>query len=122
MTAFQWLLVSTVLSVFVVCTAFPAVMLLHRALVAGVWVPAEAKATGYFWLALGVPADIGYNLVLGSIRFREFPRELMFSGRVQRHIDESDGWRLDHALQWAAFLNFCSPNHIRLVGAERNGV
>ena len=116
MTPFHWLVVSTALSVFVVCTAFPAVMLLHRALVAGVWVPAEAKATGYVLLVLGVPADIGYNLIIGTLRFRELPRELMFSSRVQRHIDESDGWRLEQAIEWAEFLNFCDPKpHIKRV-------
>lgn len=117
MTSLHWLIVGTVLATFVVCTAFPAVMLLHRALVAGVWVPVEAKLTGYILFAIGVPADVGYNLVLGSIRFREWPRELMFSSRVQRHIDESDGWRLEHAKEWAEFLNFCDEGHIKRVPA-----
>lgn len=119
MESWQWLVLATALATFAVCTAFPAVMLLHRALVAGVWVPAEARATGYVLYAIGVPADVAYNIVVGSIRFRELPRilsgELTMSARVQRHIDESDGRRLEHAIEWAEFLNFCDENHIKRV-------
>lgn len=118
MSPIAWLCVSISASIFVVCAAFPAVMLLHRAMMAGVWVPIEARVTGRILYVIGVPADVAYNIVIGTIRFRELPRllsgELTMSARVQRHVDESDGWRLDHAMQWAAFLNFCDPGHIKV--------
>ena len=36
-------------------------------------------------LVLGVVSDVLFNWIVGSIIFREFPREFLFTQRVKRH-------------------------------------
>lgn len=106
-----WLLVAVCLSTFVVETAFMQVMSAKRALALGIELPLDMKCVSYFWLVVGVPADMVFNWLRGSWIFREWPRwgEWMFTARVQRHVDESEGWRLERALRWARILNAIDP-------------
>lgn len=116
MSAFHWLALGAGMAMFCVCTGFLTVFMLKRAIDAGVWMPVWVKGIGYFWLAVGVPADAAYNLVIGTLEFREWPRELMFSSRVQRLVDEGEGWRRERAIKWARFLNVVDPKpHIKRV-------
>lgn len=80
---------------------------------------------GYCLSPIVVPfllLDIGFNVVWGSIIFRERPKELLFTQRVQRHYDEAKrrvaaGELLESeheaALRWALRLNSVDPGHIR---------
>lgn len=46
-------------------------------------------------LVVGLVLDVFFNLVFGSILFfPDFPRELLFTDRLQRHLEQSDGRRL----------------------------
>ena len=61
--------------------------------------------------------DAAFNATYGSLSFLELPRwlsgEFLFSSRVQRHVDTSDGWRLRRALEWSGRLNAPDRTHIR---------
>lgn len=105
---------------FLVETGFIYVMAVKRLKEQGVEIPDELMVTGYVWLALGTPADAIYNLTRGTWMFRELPRDLMFSGRIQRYIDEGEGWRFRKALPWARLLNAIDPSgeHTKRVPAN----
>lgn len=114
-----WTAVSIALITFVVNTAFLAVVTAKRARDEGRWIPLETKATAYFWLFVGVPADALFNITRGSWIFKELPRlregEWMFSSRVQRWVidgvQQQDWTRYQTAKRWAVFLNV-DPEHI----------
>ncbi len=56
-----------------------------------------ARFWAYSVLAVGYPLDMLFNLIFGTIFFVEPPKELLFTGRCSRLIDEDDGWRRDLA-------------------------
>lgn len=56
--------------------------------------------------------DILFNLFVGSIAYREFPREFLFTSRTQRHYYKGSGWRLQVARTWAKRLNAIDPGHV----------
>lgn len=66
------------------------------------------------WAVLAVALDVLFNLVVGTICFAELPHEWLFTHRVQRHVNQSAGWRLNVALFWMRQLNQIEPNHVRL--------
>ena len=68
-------------------------------------------------LVPGLLLDVVFNVLYGSIAFREFPREWLFSTRVKRHIkgmSYSNGLsrRERLALWWQTVLNTIDPGHI----------
>jgi hypothetical protein len=68
----------------------------------------------YFWLIVGVAADFVFNHTRGCLEFREGPRGVLFTQRVQYHVGHSAGWRYERALRWAYILNAVDDEHIRL--------
>ena len=73
----------------------------------------------YVGAAVTAVLDFIMNLFVGTWVFRESPkwitrREFMFSGRVQRHIDESHGKQLETAIWWGTQINILWPKHIKL--------
>jgi hypothetical protein len=59
---------------------------------------------------IGLVLDVAFNVVFGSIMFREIPRELLFTSRVQRHAAAGSAL----ALWWARQLNQFDPGHVDL--------
>lgn len=57
---------------------------------------------------VGLVADVVFNLTYGSVHFREWPRELLFTDRVKRHAKygNRDGEK------WARRLNLIFPGHV----------
>ena len=108
------LLIITAASTFVVYTAFMALSTAKRMLALDA-LPIEMKLTAYALLVMGYPADILFNLIRGTIIFRELPREFLFSSRVQRHYKRIgiDNERYRTAAYWAKVLNAADPGHIR---------
>lgn len=51
-----------------------------------------AKWVAYPWLALGLLADVLFNVVVGTLIFAEPPREFLFTTRVSR-LNDGAGWR-----------------------------
>ena len=72
-----------------------------------------------FWRVSLYPAlpiflvlDFAWNVVVGTIAFRELPRELLFTSRVKRHLRHSRGSRQRRAKWWADRLNELDPGHV----------
>lgn len=99
------------LSAFAVITAFVFVFSVQRLLQDDVWCPWYIKVIAYIWLAIGLPADVLFNWIWGTVIFREFPRELMFTARVKRHMSSSgeNRWKAE---RWASMLNAVDPGHV----------
>jgi len=64
------------------------------------------------WAVIGITLDFIFNVIAGTLIFRELPRELLFSSRVQRHY-RSEGFRGRMAEFWANQLNAIDPTHIK---------
>lgn len=103
-------------------TGFMAVATAERILAAGVKLPLGFKITAYTWFARGVVGDAIGNVWLGLVIFHELPSwfhgELMFSSRVQRHVDGPLGWKRNRAIEWAIVLNAAVPGHIKRLPDE----
>jgi len=61
-----------------------------------------AKCFAYPLALIGVLMDVVLNLTIGTLLFLELPKHLMFTARLQSHLDEigekNDGWRSNIAL------------------------
>jgi hypothetical protein len=98
----------------------------------GLKLPIGVRVVVYWNVLKGYLGDFLYNTIVGTVRFRELPQwqrgELMYSARVQRHIDS---WRFVNpykeiqfardltrnqsaAYSWALILNTAWPDHIHL--------
>lgn len=67
----------------------------------------------YIYGYVGLIWDVLFNATWGTVIFRELPRELLFTDRVQRHIegtgrDQMTAWR------WANRLNKLDPGHVKI--------
>lgn len=112
------LIIAVVAVAFVVITAFVFVSTAKRVIEAGVWCPWYVRLIAYLWLIVGIVADVLFNAFWGTLIFREFPRELLFTSRVKRHCRESASVserRYKKACAWRDFLNAVDPGHIREV-------
>ena len=113
MITVAWFLVTVALASFAVETAFMQLASAKRALKL-VRLPLDMRCVLYFWLLVGYPADIAFNLTRGTIIFRELPRELLFTDRVKRHCQDSASnseWRYKKACAWRDVLNAIDPGH-----------
>lgn len=107
------LLIALVGSAFFVITAFVFTFSLKRLIAPGTWCPWYIQPIAVVWILIGVVADFVFNLLWGSVIFRELPHELLFTDRVQRHYARTDGnWRHAKASQWREFLNSIDPDHV----------
>lgn len=112
-----WLIASVMGSWFLLMWAFIAVMHCKHIM--------ETENLTTFWkvhvlplAVVGLLLDAAMNFTIGWLMFRELPWDsdsLLFSSRVQYHIDHSHGWRFDLAQWWAKNLNQIDPRHIRRV-------
>jgi len=76
---------------------FLAVMMLKQEKDAGMLTPdMPAYKVGMFVLFVGYVVDLVVNLILASILFLEFPKELTVTARLKRHGTQG-GWRGDFA-------------------------
>jgi hypothetical protein len=115
------ILLAVVLEVaFIFC--FTVAALIERNL----WMPTSMRLLARVLFYVGVVADVLYNQTYGRYWFGEWldlpwktPGGIMFSGRVQQHIDFGDGKQLETAIRWADLLNAVAPNHIKRVDAAR---
>lgn len=57
--------------------------------------------------------DVVFNLIIGTMIFREIPKEWLFTARCSRHL-KSSGWRLRNA-HWICsyLLNPFDENHCK---------
>jgi len=65
------------------------------------------KTNGFFFgqiIIVGLFLDFVMNVIVGTLFFRELPREWLFTYRLNRHLEESSGWRLRMAAWWCKNL------------------
>lgn len=59
--------------------------------------------------------DVVWNITVGSVVYRELPREWLFTTRTKRHFYQKtsrDKRRLEVATKWARRLNWIDPGHV----------
>jgi hypothetical protein len=61
---------------------------------------------------IGIVLDVLFNLIFGTLMFRERPHEWLFTDRIQRHFNTSSGRRHWLASFWARNLNLVDPGHV----------
>jgi hypothetical protein len=81
--------------------------------------PAEMVGVPIYWT--GVLLDFLGNITFAVLIFRDIPREVLVSQRLQRYVDGPPGWRRERAIWWAEhFLDPYDPRgyHIRRPAAQ----
>lgn len=103
--------VIAILAMWVVVTNM-YVMATHadRVLDSGADVHAVLKYPLYAGAAVGVVADIAFNVSAGTVIFQEFPQELLFTARATRHL-QSTGYRQERAIFWCGQLDLFDKGH-----------
>lgn len=72
----------------------------------------EHKIFAYPMLFIGLPLDFLFDKIVGSLIFLEMPKELLFTGRCQRHKANTNltDWRRLRAIWWCdTYLNPFDP-------------
>lgn len=67
------------------------------------------KVPVYCALVLGVLADVVFNLLWGTVIFRELPREFLFTTRLKRQWRENENPRAE---RWVNIVNLIDPGHV----------
>ena len=70
------------------------------------------KIPVYVWLVIGLTADFGFNATWGTFIFREVPREMTFTARLQRHWRGNDAKQKKRAEKWVKYVNLVDPGHV----------
>lgn len=109
---FDWLIFLTITSPIWIAGWFFA--LAHAAHLRDEGVEFGKLITGlmYVYLAFGLVVDFLFNVVFGTIIFRERPRELTFTKRVKRNLTSTDRRRMTKARDWQMKLNKIMPGHV----------
>lgn len=82
----------TVLVLYVLWLFYLAVMNLYRAKKAN-QISLVALWLGYPILIMGALLDLIVNVLLMTLIFAEWPRELLVTKRLERHVKAKQGWR-----------------------------
>jgi len=111
-----YIVLALLISAFVTGTGFLVLVADRKLRAEKRWAPGWIKFLIVLWKPAMAVADVVLNMLYGSWIFREAPKELLFSQRVQRHYDNSKRavektWRHKLAFQWFDFLNL-DPGHI----------
>lgn len=56
--------------------------------------------------------DVVFNVIYGTVIYRETPREWLFTTRTKRHLNNSIGHQFEAAKRWAYRLNAIDPGHV----------
>ena len=105
-----WAVLAIAIIAFVVEVGFFALATAERVEAAGIKLTGYRRLIIYVVLLVGWPADVLYNWSVGTLVFRELPRELTYSSRVGRLARAGN----PKAVAEANFLNAALPGHIRL--------
>lgn len=104
MAAF-WLVFALLLTWFVLANGFIVYMASRAVLKRDEDIHWFLKIPAAVMVVLGAPADVLFNWVAGSILFKEWPREGVFTTRCKRHKRGSPGWRRNKAIEWCRRMN-----------------
>jgi hypothetical protein len=110
-----WLILTPLVAMFTIYTAFLALCTARAIQAQGVEIPYLVRVVAAFWLVVGYPADILFNWTVGVYTFREW-RGWTFSSHIQSRVDR--GLWDDKTAMWARFLNAGAPDHIKRLPKE----
>ena len=99
-------IITTILFVWLFWGLYALVMSLYRAKLNNE-LSTAMKVLGFPYLFIGYIFDVVCNMTLACIIFLEFPREMLVTGRLIRHIENKDGWR--HAIASWICTNLLDP-------------
>jgi hypothetical protein len=68
-------------------------------------------AGAYIFVGIGYVLDVVYNIIIGSYKFKNLPREFTFTARLIRYKAGEDGWRKEQAISLCKDLNEYSEGH-----------
>jgi hypothetical protein len=108
----KWILIITVLSTFVVETAFIQ-LTAAKGLAKRKMLMREFKWQSYLWFLVGYPADFVFNMTRGMLMFRTLsPHGFFFSERIDFYMRHPERCaKVDRAVLWAGLLNQLDPGH-----------
>ena len=69
------------------------------------------KVWAYPFVWLGFFLDVVYNIFFATIKYRDLPREFLFTSRLKRYKAGEDGWRKDEAEYICSILNKYDEGH-----------
>ena len=110
MAAF-WLVVSILLTWFILDTGFLALMNARRVIKSGDSIHWFFLLPLYPLLAIAWPADVIFNVFGGTFIFKEWPREFTFTSRCKRHKEASFGQKYARAVWWCDEMNKFAKGH-----------
>ncbi len=61
---------------------------------------------------LGLTADFIFNVLIGTARFLELPREWLFTARLKRHHYGDNDKQRKRAAKWVWRVNTIDPGHV----------
>lgn len=91
---------------------FPAYPTIHRLHSEKVKVGIVMKFPIYTALLLGLVADVLFNVIWGTIIFRELPKEWLFTDRLKRHWRSENARSWHRAEPWVRRVNLVDPGHV----------
>lgn len=69
------------------------------------------KLWAYPFVWVGFLLDVLYNIIIGTLKFRDLPKEFLFTSRLKRYKKLKTGWRYDEAVQLCKELNRYDKGH-----------
>lgn len=69
------------------------------------------KVWAYPFVWLGFFLDVLYNIFFATVKYRDLPREFLFTSRLKRYKAGEDGWRKDEAEYICSILNRYDEGH-----------
>lgn len=70
------------------------------------------KVPVYVAIPIFLVADFLFNVLWGTVIFRELPRELLFTYRLKRHWRGGDKRQKRRAQPWVQLVNLIDPGHV----------
>lgn len=64
----------------------------------------------YLGASIGLLADFGTNMIVGTVVWQEVPRELLLTSRATRHL-QSTGRDYERAVWWCTQLHYWDAGH-----------
>jgi hypothetical protein len=109
---FLWLIVACVLGWIVLSWCFIVVVTCYLLIESGVRIPWVFRFPGYVAFYIGLPLDYAWDLIVGSVAFRERWRGEKFTSRCKRHKAKGSlDWRGRRAIWWCDAMEIFHKGH-----------
>ncbi len=69
------------------------------------------KLWGYPFVWFSFLMDVLYNIFYATFKYKDLPREFLFTSRLKRYKSDFGGWRNDEAVRICEILNKYDEGH-----------